>query len=232
MRRPPFLLWGHFPSASVPQGSSWWICVGRFVLLVPPAPPVPAEAASPWQRALQGCLLPGCLGPLKAAVRLWRRASGCLIGRPVPLKALASPWWPSPPDYLLPDRPGPVKALATSLRRAPPRCLLQGLLGAWKAAVRSWRRAAPLGCVLRRLGVPLKVLVSPWWQPPDGCLAPPVAPWRRATSDRLVPVVVAVSPWCPPLQGCLVPAGSMASVLSGAGLESPAPNNLVAVDTT
>jgi len=77
----PFLLSGRSPSASVPQGVFWWICVGRFVLLVPPAPLVPLEKeASPWQRAPLGCLVP-------AVVRSWRRAV--------------------PPEYLLLDRQGP-----------------------------------------------------------------------------------------------------------------------------
>ena len=128
------------------QGSFWWICAGRFVLLVPPAPLVPAEAAaSPWRQAPRGCLV-----PLTAAVRLWRRSSGCLrMGRPGPLKALVvSPW-----------------------RRAPPRCLLQGLRGPRKVAVRSWWRA-PLGCGLSGRRVPLKLLASPSWQKPQGCLAP------------------------------------------------------------
>ena len=62
------------------------------MLLVPPAPPVPAEAASLWRLALQGCLVPGCRGPLKAAVRLWRRASPCLLpGTLMPLEVLAAP---------------------------------------------------------------------------------------------------------------------------------------------
>src|ERR1019366_783878 len=205
MCMPPVLLSGRFPSATVLQGVSWWICVGRLVLLVPPAPLVQAEAALPGRRASLDHLVPGRLGPLKAAVRLWRR---------------------SPPGCLLPGRPGPRKALAASWWRAPPRCLLQGLLGPWKAAVRSWRRA-PLRCGLRGLGVPLKVLVSPWWQPPLDCLAPgrlgalqaAAAPWRRATSDRLGSGVAAVSTRgpAPPLRL----AGSMASVLSGAGLGSP-----------
>src|ERR1019366_3275260 len=114
MRRPPFLLSGRSPSASVPQGSFWWIWAGRFVLLVPPAPLVPAEAAaSPWRQAPRGCLV-----PLTAAVRLWRRSSGCLrMGRPGPLKALVvSPW-----------------------RRAPPRCLLQSLRVARTLGLRAVR---------------------------------------------------------------------------------------------
>ena len=126
---PPVLLSGRSPSAIVLQGVSWWICVGRLVLLVPPAPLVQAEAALPGRRASLDHLVPGRLGPLRAAVRLWRR---------------------SPPGCLLPGRPGPRKALAASWWRAPPRCLLQGLLGPWKAAVRSWRRA-PLRCGLRGL---------------------------------------------------------------------------------
>src|ERR1017187_570507 len=138
------------------------------------APLVPAEAAaSPWRQAPRGCLV-----PLTAAVRLWRRSSGCLrMGRPGPLKALVvSPW-----------------------RRAPPRCLLQGLRGPRKVAVRSWWRA-PLGCGLSGRRVPLKLLASPSWQKPQGCLAPDrlgalraavAASWRWATSDRLV---AAVSP--------------------------------------
>jgi hypothetical protein len=47
-----------------------------------------------------------------------------------------------------------------------------------------------LGCVLQRLAVPLKVLVSPWWQKPPDFLAPGrlgalqvAASYRRATSD-------------------------------------------------
>ena len=203
MRRPPVLLSGRSPSASVLQGSFWWICVGRFVLRVPLAPPVPAGAASPWRRAPRGCLVPGCLGPLKAAVRLWQRALGCLLpgcllpGCLLPVKAaLAAPWWPSPPDYLLPGLPELLKALASPGRRAPlvcclapgllgpwkgagaaswrrtaPDCLPTRLLGPWKVAVRSWRRA-PSGCGLPGRPVPLKVLVSPWWQPPPDCLAP------------------------------------------------------------
>src|ERR1035441_9801186 len=102
MRMPPVLLSERSPNANVPQGVSWWICVGRLVLLVPPAPLVPAEAAS------LGCLVPRCLGPLKAlaapwrrtprgrlrqgrqgppkAVRLWHHASGYpVLGRRVPL---------------------------------------------------------------------------------------------------------------------------------------------------
>src|ERR1039458_8226839 len=148
MRMPPVLLSGRFPSASVPQGSFWLICVGRLVLLVPPAPPVPAEEAS------LGCLVPSCLGPLKAlaapwwrvprgrlrprrqgpskAVWLWHRASGYpVLGRRVPLKALVAPWG-----------------------RAPLVLLLQGLLVPWRAAVRSWWRAI-LGCGLPCLRVPL-----------------------------------------------------------------------------
>src|ERR1035441_1115364 len=126
MRMPPFLLSGRFPSAIVPQGVSWWIWVGRFVLLVPPAPPV--LAVSSRRRAPWGCLVVGCLGPLKAAlVPPWRRASGRLLpgsllpGTLMPLKVLVAP---SPPDYLLPDRPGPLKALAAPWRRSPPCCLL------------------------------------------------------------------------------------------------------------
>src|ERR1019366_6832984 len=102
MRMPPVLLSGRSPSVSVPQGVSWWIWVGRFVLLVPPAPLVQAEAASPWWRAPRGCLVPGCLEPWKAVGRPWRRGLVCLLlGRLVPLKVLTAPWWPSPPDYLL-----------------------------------------------------------------------------------------------------------------------------------
>src|ERR1035441_8238902 len=147
MRRPPILLSGRFPSAIVQRGGSWWIYVGRFVLLVPLAPPVPAGAASPWRRAPRGCLVPGCLGPLKAAVRLWQRALGCLLpGCLLPVKAaLAAPWWPSPPDYLLPGLPELLKALASPGRRAPlVCCLAPGLLGPWKGAgAASWRRTAP-----------------------------------------------------------------------------------------
>lgn len=36
--------------------------------------------------------------------------------------------------------------------------------------VRSWRRAPQVSLAGRR--VPLNVLVSPWWQPPQDCLAP------------------------------------------------------------
>ena len=99
---PPFPLSGRFPSASVPQGSYWWIYVGRLVLLlVPPAPlALLEEATSPWGRAPLGWLMPGFRGPLTAAVRLWQRASGCalpgslLAGMLMPLKVLAAPWWP------------------------------------------------------------------------------------------------------------------------------------------
>src|ERR1035437_5167166 len=63
MRRAPFPLSGRFPSATVPHGSFWRICVGRLVLLESPAPPVPSEAvASPWRRAPRGCQAPGLVG--------------------------------------------------------------------------------------------------------------------------------------------------------------------------
>src|ERR1035438_2266621 len=92
MRMPPVLLLGRYPSASVPQGVSWWIYVGRrVVLLVPPAPLVPAEAAS------LGCLVPRCLGPLKALAAPWRRTPpDCLAPGPLgSWEVLASPWWRS-----------------------------------------------------------------------------------------------------------------------------------------
>ena len=162
---PPFLLSERSPSASVPQGSFGLICVGRFVLLVSLAPLV--AVSSRWWAPL-GCLLLGRLMLLKAAGRLWQCALPCL--RLMPRKA--APWWPSPPDYLVPGLPGPLKALAASWRRAPLVLLLQGLLVPWKAAARSWRRAVPLGCGLPGLRVSLKVLMSPWWQPPPDCLAP------------------------------------------------------------
>src|ERR1035441_7303065 len=188
MRMPPVLLSGRFPSASVPQGSFWLICVGRLVLLVPPAPPVPAEEAS------LGCLVPRCLGPLKALAAPWRRTPpDCLAPGPLgSWEVLASPWWRVPRGRLLPRRQGPskavrlwhhasglpvlgrrvpLKALAAPWGRAPLVLLLQGLLVPWRTAVRSWWRAI-LGCGLPCLRVPLKVLVSPWWQPPPSCLAP------------------------------------------------------------
>ena len=68
MRMPPFLLSGRFPSASVPQGVFGWICVGRFVLLVSPAPLAVLSESPPWRRAPQGCLATGCLAQLKVAL--------------------------------------------------------------------------------------------------------------------------------------------------------------------
>src|ERR1039458_4179788 len=135
MHMRPFLLSGRSPSASVPQGSFWWICVGRLVLLVSP---VPSEAvASLWRRASQGCLVPGCLGPLKAAsplccllsgrpgpleaaVRSWRRAPQVSLaaGRRVPLNVLVSPWWQPPQGYLAPGRLGVLKTAEAPWRRA------------------------------------------------------------------------------------------------------------------
>lgn len=128
MRRPPVLLSGRSP---------------RLVLLVSPAPPVPAEAvASLWRRALLGCLAPGYLGPLKAPVRLWRHASACLLlgsllpGTLMPLNVLAAPCRWAPRGFLVP-------AMVRAWQRAPSGCALLGLLMPLKALAASWRRVAP-----------------------------------------------------------------------------------------
>src|ERR1035437_460398 len=185
MRMPPVLLWGRSPSAIVPQGVSWWICVGILVLLEPSAPPVPV---SPWRRAPLGCLVPGCLGPLKtlavswrrapqgclvpAVVRSWRRAvpSECLLpGRQGPSKAVRL--WHRASGLPLLERRVPLKALVAPWGRAPLVRLPPGRLVPWRAAVRPCR-GAPQACLAPRRRVPLKVLVSPWWQSPPDCLAP------------------------------------------------------------
>src|ERR1039458_420070 len=128
MRMPPVLLLGRSPSAIVPQGVFGWIYVGRLVvLLVPPAPLVPAEAAS------LGCLVPRCLGPLKALAA--PTPPDCLAPGPLgPWEALASPWWRVPRGRLLPRRQGPSKA------------------------VRLWHHASGLPVLERR--VPLKALAA------------------------------------------------------------------------
>src|ERR1035437_3087500 len=145
---PQGLLSGRPPLAAVPEGS---VLLVSLVLL--------KTAVSPWP---PGCLVPGRLGSLKAAARLWRRASGCLLlGRLAPLKVVPQ-WRGTPPGHLLPGRRVPLKAAAAPWRRVPPDQLVQ------------------------------VTAVSPWWPAPPGCLVPP---------DRR--------------------AGSMASVLPGAVLESP-----------
>src|ERR1019366_4727047 len=151
MRIPPVLLWGRSPSAIVPQGVSWWICVGILVLLEPSAPPVPV---SPWRRAPLGCLVPGCLGPLKTLAVSWRRApQGCL-----------------------------VPAVVRSWRRAvPSECLLPGRQGPSKA-VRLWHRASGLPVLERR--VPLKALVAPWGRAPLVPLPPRTAGLLGAAPPR------------------------------------------------
>src|ERR1039458_3944541 len=160
MRMPPVLLLGRSPSAIVSQGVSWWIYVGRLVLLVSPAPLVLLAAASPLRRAPQGCLATGCL----------------LLGGLVPLKRVGGTWWPLPPDYLLPGRPGPRKtALESPWWRAPRGRLLprrQGRQGPSKV-VRLWHHAAGLPVLGRR--VPLTAPAAPWGR------APPVLLDRKST---------------------------------------------------
>src|ERR1017187_510986 len=235
MRMPPVLLWGRSPSAIVPQGVSWWICVGILVLLEPSAAPVPV---SPWRRAPLGCLMPGCLGPLKtlaapwrrapqgclvpAVVRSWRRAPGCLLpgslllGCLVPLKRVAAPWWPLPPDYLLPGRPGPRKtALESPWWRVPRGRLLPRRQGPSKA-VRLWHHSSGLPVLGRR--VPLTAPAATWGRPPlvlllQGLLVPWKAAvrswWRALLGCGLpclhVPLKVLVSPWWQPPPSCLAP---------------------------
>src|ERR1039457_1822925 len=122
MRMPPVLLLGRSPSAIVPQGVFGWIYVGRLVvLLVPPAPLVPAEAAS------LGCLVPRCLGPLKALAA--PTPPDCLAPGPLgPWEALASPWWRVPRGRLLPRRQVSTRWPAPPGRLTPPLRLAESVL--------------------------------------------------------------------------------------------------------
>ncbi len=134
---PPVLLSGRSPSVTFPLGSFGWICVGRLLLLVSPAPLLLLETmTSPWRLApLLGCLVPRPL--VKTAVRFWRRASGCL-----------------PRGHLM-----PLKALAASRRRPPLGCLALGLLGPWNALASLWWRV-PVGCLMQGRLEPSKAAVA------------------------------------------------------------------------
>src|ERR1035438_6735290 len=46
MRMPPVLLLGRSPNATVPQGSLWWICAGKLVLLVSPVEDIGLDACA------------------------------------------------------------------------------------------------------------------------------------------------------------------------------------------
>src|ERR1017187_2519600 len=143
------------------------------------------------------------------------------MGRLVPLKRVAAPWWPLPPDYLLPGLPGPRKTALESPWWPLPRGRLRPRRQGPSKAVRLWHHASGYPVLGRR--VPLTAPAAPWGRPPlvlllQGLLVPwkaAVRSWWRSIlccerPGLRVPLKVLVSSrWQPPpdLSGAGPPGG-------------------------